>query len=158
MSDSQETVVCTIHSPMTGKVCPITEVPDPAFAKKMIGDGIAIEPTDDAVYAPVDGTVLSVFETEHAIVFENNEHIRLLLHIGIGSMRLQGEGFTAHVKSGQQVKEGDKLLSMDLDYIREKADALVSPIVMTTPRDSYRVRVLADNEVGVGDALFEILH
>lgn len=158
MSDSQETVVCTIHSPMRGKVCPLAEVPDPAFAQKVIGDGVAIEPTDETVYAPVDGTVQSVFETEHAIVFENNEHIRLLLHIGIGSMRLQGEGFTAHVRSGQQVKEGDRLLTLDLDYIREKADALVSPLVMTTPRDNYRIRVLAGDEVGVGDALFEIVH
>lgn len=158
MNDSQETVVCAIHSPMAGKVCPLTEVPDPAFAKKMIGDGIAIEPTGDAVYAPVDGTVLSVFETEHAIVFENTEHIRLLLHIGIGSMRLQGEGFTAHVKNGQQVKAGDRLLSLDLDYIRQKADALVSPIVMTESYDSCHIRLTADKEVEVGDVLFEILH
>lgn len=157
MSDSQETVICTIHSPMNGKVYSLEDVPDPAFARGMIGEGIAIEPEDGVVYAPVDGTIQSVFETEHAIVFENDDHVKLLLHIGIGTMRLQGEGFTAHVETGQQVKKGDRLMSLDLNGIRKKAESMISPIVMTEPRKTCRIRVLADKEVSVGDAIFEVI-
>ena len=159
MSDSQCSVVCTVHSPMTGKLCSLEDVPDPAFAHRIIGDGVAIVPQEPEIYMPLDGKVISVFETKHAIVLEDDARFRVLMHVGIGTMRLQGKGFEAHVKNGQKAKKGEKLLSMDLEFLREKAEALASPIVITRPRDwkRYEVRVIAEGHVAAGEPLFEVV-
>jgi glucose-specific phosphotransferase system IIA component len=157
MNVSQENVVSVIHSPMKGEVCSLEDVPDPAFSGRYIGDGVAIIPEDGIVCTPTDGTIVSVFETKHAIVFQNEQDVRILLHVGIGSMRLKGKGFHAHVDNGQQVKEGDKLLSLDLGYISKKADTLASPVIMTNNRKRCKIRVVAKGHIEVGDPLFEVV-
>ncbi len=123
----QEVVV----SPITGKLVNIEEVPDPMFAQKMMGDGVAIEPTEGKAVAPVAGEIVQVFPTKHAIGLKTKGGIELLLHIGLETVNMKGEGFTAHVKEGDKVNVGDTLVEFDLDLINEKATSTITPIVIT---------------------------
>ena len=156
MSELSDSLVCVIHSPMDGEICPLEDLPDPVFANHMIGDGVAIVPDSPVVCTPADGKIISVFDTKHALVFENKKKFRVLLHVGIGSMRLQGEGFEAYVDNGQNVSSGDELLSLDLDYIKKEAETLASPVVLTSNKNRYKVRVVAKGHIKVGEPLFEI--
>ena len=95
-----------IHSPVKGKVVPLEQVPDPAFAERQMGSGVAIEPTEGKVLAPFDATVGHVIKSKHAVILEHASGLQLLIHVGINTVSLKGEGFTAHVKTGDQVKAG----------------------------------------------------
>lgn len=110
----------TFTSPMKGKVLPVKESADEMFASKMLGDGIAVDPTDGTVYAPCDGTVSLLFPTKHAVGIKSADGVELLIHVGINTVQLDGEGFEAFVAQGDTVKKGDKLLKADLDFIRKK--------------------------------------
>lgn len=121
----------TLIAPLTGKIVNIEEVPDPTFAQKMMGDGIAIEPTEGVVVSPVDGEVVQFFHTKHAIGIQSEAGAEILIHVGLETVSMNGEGFEGHVNVGDKVKAGDKLLSFDLDLIKEKAASTVTPIVIT---------------------------
>jgi sugar PTS system EIIA component len=121
----------TIVAPLTGKIVSIEEVPDPTFAQKMMGDGIAIEPTEGVVVSPVDGEIVQFFHTKHAIGIHSESGAEILIHVGLETVNMNGEGFEGHVNVGDKVKAGDKLLSFDLDLIKEKAASTVTPIVIT---------------------------
>ncbi|MCM3720073.1 PTS sugar transporter subunit IIA [Fictibacillus phosphorivorans] len=121
----------TIVAPLTGKIVSIEEVPDPTFSQKMMGDGIAIEPTEGVVVSPVDGEVVQFFHTKHAIGIQSKSGAEILIHVGLETVNMNGEGFDGHVKVGDKVRAGDKLLSFDLDLIKEKAASTVTPIVIT---------------------------
>ncbi|TLS35862.1 PTS sugar transporter subunit IIA [Pseudalkalibacillus caeni] len=121
----------TIFAPLNGKAVKIEEVPDPTFSQKMMGDGIAIEPADGNVVSPVDGTVIQLFHTKHAIGIKSQSGLELLIHIGLETVMMNGEGFEAHVKEGDKVKTGDKLITFDMDLIREKAASTITPLVIT---------------------------
>ncbi|RKL66583.1 PTS glucose transporter subunit IIA [Salipaludibacillus neizhouensis] len=127
----KESVVERITAPINGKVVDITEVPDPVFSQKMMGEGIAIEPSDGNVVSPVDGEVVQVFPTKHAIGLKTKSGLELLIHIGLDTVNLDGEGFEAFVKAGDKVKRGDKLVSFDLEIINEKATSTISPLIIT---------------------------
>ncbi len=116
----QETQKLTFTSPMKGKVLPVDQSADETFASKMLGDGIAVEPVDGTIYAPCDGSVSLVFPTKHAVGIKSAEGVEILIHVGINTVQLEGEGFEAFVAPGDTVKKGDKLLKADLDFIREK--------------------------------------
>lgn len=120
-----------IGSPMQGKLLPLTDVPDATFAQGMIGPGVGFEPTGNTVVAPFDGTVVNLFHTKHAIGLESDQGIELLVHIGIDTVKLQGRGFEAFVKQGDQVKAGQKLIEFDLDLIRNEAKSIITPIIVT---------------------------
>lgn len=120
-----------VMAPVTGKTIPITEVEDQVFSDKILGDGVAMVPQDDNFYAPCDGTVVQVAHTYHAICIETNDGLELLLHLGMDTVQLEGEGFTAHVKTGQKVKAGDKLVTMDRAFVEEKGFTCVSPFIVT---------------------------
>lgn len=109
------------YAPVNGTILPIEEVPDPTFANKLIGDGIAFEPTDGEVVAPVTGEVVQVFPTKHAIGIKSEAGFEVLLHVGIETVAMDGEGFTVSVNPGDKVNTGDKLLTFDLDLVKEKA-------------------------------------
>jgi PTS system glucose-specific IIA component len=126
----KETVV-HITAPLNGKVVDITEVPDPVFSQKMMGEGVAIEPTDGHVVSPIDGEVVSLFPTKHAIGLKTKSGLELLIHIGLETVNLNGEGFEGHVQAGDKVKRGDKLISFDLEFIKEKAKSTITPIIIT---------------------------
>lgn len=123
----------SIKAPMTGDVVDITEVPDEVFAQKMVGDGIAINPTDGLVVAPCNGKIVQVFPTKHALGIETKEGVEILIHVGLDTVELKGEGFKSFVETGDKVKTGDKLLEVNLDLIKKEGKPIVSPIIITNP-------------------------
>ncbi|MBU9724049.1 MULTISPECIES: PTS sugar transporter subunit IIA [Bacillaceae] len=120
-----------VKSPMTGKVVPLSEVPDPTFSQKMMGDGMAIEPADSLVLAPVDGEVINLFPTKHAIGIKTVNGIEILIHIGIDTVNMKGEGFEAFIKQGDNVKTGDKLIKFDMGQVESKAASTITPLIIT---------------------------
>lgn len=121
----------SIKAPMDGKVIPINEVNDEAFSQKMLGEGVAIIPDNGNVVSPVDGEVIQVFDTLHAYGIRSNEGIEILIHIGINTVELKGEGFKSFVSDGRKVNVGDKLAEVNLDLLKEKNYLLDTPIVIT---------------------------
>ena len=121
----------TIVAPLTGAVKNIEGVPDPVCAGRMMGDGVAIDPTEGVVVSPVDGEIVQLFHTKHAIGIKAKNGTEILIHVGLETVKMEGEGFEAHVSEGQAVKAGDKLISFDLELIREKAKSTITPIVIT---------------------------
>lgn len=120
-----------IVSPLTGNVRSLENVPDPVFAQKMMGDGFAIEPTDGVVVSPIHGEVVQVFPTKHAVGLRSDQGLEILIHVGIDTVHMQGEGFEAYVKAGDRVKAGDLLLSFDLTLVQQKAKSSLTPMVIT---------------------------
>lgn len=120
-----------IVSPLTGNVRSLENVPDPVFAQKMMGDGFAIEPTDGVVVSPIHGEVVQVFPTKHAVGLRSDQGLEILIHVGIDTVHMQGEGFEAYVKAGDRVKAGDLLLSFDLTLVQQKAKSSLTPVVIT---------------------------
>ncbi|PXW89009.1 PTS system IIA component (Glc family) [Streptohalobacillus salinus] len=118
-------------SPVTGEAVEITEVPDPTFSEKMMGDGIAFKPTDGEFVAPIAGEIVNLFPTKHAIGIKSKAGVEYLIHIGLDTVMLDGEGFTAHVSQGDKVEVGQKLITVDLDFIAEKANT-ITPLVITS--------------------------
>lgn len=122
--------VVRIAQPLAGRVLPLSEVPDAMFAEQTMGPGVAIEPTGDTVVAPADGTVTTLFPTGHAVGITLADGTELLIHIGIDTVKMQGEGFTPHVQQGAQVRQGDPLVTFDADRIREAGLATITPVIV----------------------------
>jgi len=119
-----------VKAPISGKVMHLSEVKDEVFANKMVGDGIAIEPSEGSIVAPFDGKVKQLFSTGHAVVLESEEGLAILIHIGIDTVNLEGKGFKIFVKEGQEIKTGDLIIAFDMDYIKRSGYYLQSPIVI----------------------------
>ncbi len=117
----KEEKIVSIASPVKGKVVKLEEVPDPVFAEKMVGDGFAVEPENGEVFAPVSGEVTLQPEGYHAIGIKTQEGLEVLVHFGLETVELKGEGFTPHVKVGDMVKKGDKVLSVDIEKIKRQS-------------------------------------
>ena len=146
----------TVCSPMSGLAGDLSTAPDEAFAEKMMGDGAVVTPEDPYVRAPEDGEVAFVFDTKHAIGFVTDSGVSLLIHVGIDTVKLNGEGFEALVESGQTVKKGDPMLKLDLEYLKTHAPSVTSPVLCTELEENQRIRLLADGPVKAGDPLFAI--
>jgi glucose-specific phosphotransferase system IIA component len=131
----------TFVSPMTGKLLPITEVPDQVFSQKMMGDGFAIDPAEGVVVSPVEGEIVNVFPTKHAIGIRSKGGREILIHIGIDTVNLQGEGFKSFIAEGDAVKPGQKLMEVDLDVIRDKAPSPITPVLFTNLQEGQRVEL-----------------
>ncbi|AYB39302.1 beta-glucoside-specific PTS transporter subunit IIABC [Brevibacillus laterosporus] len=125
-----------IYSPLAGVVHPLQEVSDPTFSREIMGKGIAIEPAEGRVVSPVNGTVVSIFNTKHAIGLISDEGAEVLIHIGIDTVKLEGKHFTAHVQTGQQVKVGELLIEFDLHEIRQAGFETITPVIITNT-DQY---------------------
>ena len=130
----------TLYSPFTGTVRPITEAPDPAFAGKMMGDGFFVEPENGTVVAPEDGEVMFVFPSRHAIGLKTADGLEYLLHIGVDTVKLNGEGFTVFVQDGKPVKKGDKLMEFDLQYIKEHAPSDACLVIYTSLKEGETIQ------------------
>ncbi len=117
--------------PIEGQVISIEAVPDPAFSQKMLGDGFAIKPNSGNVYSPVSGKIVQRFPTNHAIGIESTEGLEVLIHFGINTVELNGEGFKNHVEVGDYIEAGDLLLTVDIDYVKDHEKSLITPIVFT---------------------------
>ena len=145
-----------IKSPMTGTVILLSEVPDEAFAGKMMGDGAAVIPDDEYVYAPADGTVTFVFPTKHAVGFRTDGGHEMLLHVGIDTVSLSGDGFEAFVHDGDHVRTGDKLLKADIQEIKDKVPSLASPVLFTDLPDCLEVHILKRGKIRSGEPFLEL--
>lgn len=145
-----------VHAPLTGEVTPLSEVPDQVFSEKMMGDGIAIKPSQGEVRAPFNGKVQMIFPTKHAIGLVSDSGLELLIHIGLDTVKLNGEGFTLHVEEGQEVKQGDLLINFDLDYIRNHAKSDITPIIVTQGNiTNLDFKQGKHGNISFGDQLFE---
>lgn len=120
-----------ILSPLTGEAVPLTQVPDEAFAGGHMGPGLAVEPSEGRLVAPFDGKIVHVIKSSHAVMIEHPSGLQFLFHLGINTVSLKGEGFTAHVTVGDTVKAGQLLIEFDLAGIREAGYPAISPIIVT---------------------------
>ena len=120
--------------PCTGRIIDITQVQDPVFADKTMGDGFAVEPDSDTIMAPFDGTITFLPRTTHALILENND-VQLLIHIGLDTVDLHGEGFTALIKEGDIVRKGTPLIKFDRQLIQSKQKALTTIVALCNQED-----------------------
>lgn len=146
-----------IYSPVTGIAADLSTAPDEAFAQKMMGDGAVVKPTGKTVCAPEDGEVSFVFDTKHAIGFVTDSGISMLLHMGIDTVKLNGDGFKVFVKNGQKVKKGKPLMELDLAFLNQQAPSMVSPILCTELEPNQTIKLLAEGPIKAGEPLFEII-
>lgn len=133
------TIEEAIINPIEGEIIPITEVPDQVFSGKMMGDGFAIIPSEGTVVSPVDGEIVNVFPTKHAIGILSNGGKEILIHIGIDTVKLNGEGFEVLVSQGEKVTKGQQLVKIDLHFIRENAPSTITPVVFTNLAEGQQV-------------------
>lgn len=146
----QNTLVAneSIILPIKGKLIPITEVPDEVFAGKMMGDGFAIVPEEGLVVSPVNGKIMNVFPTKHAIGIHSDGGKEILIHFGIDTVKLEGKGFETLIHEGDTVQAGQPLLKVDLPYIKENATSIITPIVFTNLSEDEQI-VLENGEVKI---------
>lgn len=142
-----------IAAPLTGKAVAMKDVDDPTFSAEVLGKGAAIEPTEGKVVAPADGEVAMVYDTKHAIGLALDNGMELLIHIGINTVELNGEGYEAHVKDGDRIKAGQTLITFDMDKIKSKGYKLTTPIIVTNTDDFAEVKMMAQGNVSFPDQL-----
>lgn len=145
-----------VAAPINGTCIPLSEVNDAVFSQKILGDGAAIIPSEGKVYAPVNGTVSTVFDTKHAIGLLSEDGVELLIHIGIDTVNLEGKHFTAHVESGQKIKKGDLLVSFDQEMIQREGYDTVTPVLITNTAEFHSIRTEAGGNVKAGDVLLTV--
>lgn len=145
-----------ILAPMAGKVVPMSEVSDPTFSQEILGKGVAIIPAEGKVVAPADGEVAVLFETKHAVSIRSDIGTELIIHIGLDTVNLKGEHFTAHVKQGDHVKCGDLLVEFDMDKIKEAGYDVITPIIICNTPDYPDMVVHVGKEVKALDPVIDL--
>lgn len=141
-----------VLSPSTGRIIPISEVKDPVFAEKVLGDGAAIIPMKNQVVAPVSGTVVKIADTLHAVCLEGDNGLEILIHLGIDTVKLNGKGFVCHVENGQHVNAGDPLIDMDVAAVRAGGFDPVTPCVITN-MDYVKKLTFASGTAAAGETV-----
>lgn len=155
--NAPKAVLEALVAPVTGEVIALDQVPDEAFASKAVGDGVAIRPTDKTVVAPADGTVVKIFNTNHAFCLETANGAEIVVHMGIDTVALNGQGFTRLVEEGADVKAGQPILELDLAFLNANARSMISPVVVSNADDYAGLSALASGTVVAGQTiLFEI--
>ncbi|NLS52314.1 PTS N-acetyl glucosamine transporter subunit IIABC [Hafnia alvei] len=150
-------VKATLVSPITGEVVALDQVPDEAFASKAVGDGVAVRPTDKTVVSPARGTIVKIFNTNHAFCLETDEGAEIVVHMGIDTVALNGQGFKRLVEEGAEVKAGQPILEMDLEYLNANARSMISPVVVSNIDDFGGLKALAAGHVVAGETkLYDI--
>ena len=142
-----------IGSPVKGKAVPLKEVSDPTFAEEMLGKGAAVIPEDGKFYAPADGEIGMVFDTLHAVSMTTDFGAEILIHIGLDTVKMKGEGFTGHVKAGDHVKKGDLLLEVDLEKVKAAGYDTITPMIVCNTPDYASVEGIGSAQVNAGDDL-----
>ena len=141
-----------IYAPVSGKILPIEDVPDVVFSEKIAGDGIAIKPEGDRLVAPFDGTIVQVFETNHAFAIRSEKNIEVLVHFGIDTVDLRGKGFKRLAESGQKVHKGDPIIGFSLKELESSAHSTVTPVVISNMAELGIDRLTkADGEAVAGE-------
>lgn len=151
----KETVNVTsdLAAPVSGKVIPLEQVKDETFASGMLGQGVAIEPTDNIIYSPIEGTVETIFETRHAIGLKSADGLELLIHIGMDTVNLKGDGFKQLIEVGQKVQIGTPLMEVDFAKIKAAGYEIVTPMVITNAPENLSLNVVSNEEAHHGDIL-----
>ncbi len=153
-SSAKQDIILNAH--MNGVVVPMAEVQDDVFANCILGDGVAIEPSEGKLFAPADGVINNIFDTKHAIGIQAEDGVEILLHIGINTVQLGGKHFEVHVNADQTVKRGDLLVSFDMDAIREAGYLCTTPMIVCNTDDYQSITTLSSGEIKAGRGLLEI--
>ena len=149
----KESEVVIVYSPLNGKVIPLSEVPDEAFAQKMVGDGCAIEPDKGNICSPINGQLMNVFPTNHAVIFESVEGLEMIVHFGI---KLEGEGFTK-LRDAGAIKQGEEIIKYDLDSISQKVPSTKSPVIINNMDRVEKIEVLSLGKiVKIGEPILKV--
>lgn len=145
-----------LAAPVSGKVLSLKEVPDQTFAEELLGKGAAVDPTDGVVVSPVDGTIVHLFETKHAIAIKTESGMEILIHIGIDTVKMNGEGFKGFVKDGDVVKKGQKLVEFNLNLVKEKAVSPMTMLIVTNSENMKFVNTEKSGDVKTGEDLVKV--
>lgn len=137
--------------PLSGRVMPITQVPDTIFSKKMVGDGFAVEPVEREILSPVKGIITQIYSNGDAIVIKSCADRNVILHIGINTSALKGAGINFHIKEGDLVEAGESIGDIDLDYVTPKISSIISPVVFTDLNESERIVIKKIGMVEAGE-------
>ncbi|TLG72991.1 PTS sugar transporter subunit IIA [Culicoidibacter larvae] len=148
-----ESTPTTLAAVMDGEIKPITEAPDPVFSQKMMGDGYVVFPTAGVVVSPVDGKIETVFPTKHAVGITSNDGLEIIIHIGLDTVQLNGEGFEVFVAAGDKVTKGQKLVEVDLATIGSKVPSTATPVVITNLGDKTIELTASGSAVAGADVL-----
>ena len=146
-----------MHSPLNGTVAALDSVPDPVFSEKVLGDGCAVIPTDGKIYSPVDGEISSIAETNHAYGFTSDDGLEILVHFGLETVALKGEGFKPLVAVGDKVKKGDLLGEFDMDAIKAAGLETITPVIICNTDDFKDVERFTGKMVKVGDDIMKLV-
>lgn len=150
-------IIGTLVAPVSGEVVALEQVPDEAFASKAVGEGLAIKPTSSTVVAPAAGTVVKIFNTNHAFCLETEKGIEVVVHMGLDTVALGGKGFTRLIEEGAEVVAGQPVLEMDLDWLNSHARSMISPVVVSNIEDFGGINLVAGETVVAGESrLYEI--
>jgi len=152
----KEKIIVTIYSPINGKVIELKEVPDEAFAQKMVGDGCAIEPDKGVICSPIDGQLMNIFPTNHAIIFETIDGLEMIVHFGIDTVKLDGKGFQKLREPGP-IKVGDEIVKYNLDEIKDNVPSTRSPIIINNMEKVEKIEVLSLGKiVKIGEPIMKV--
>ena len=152
----KEKTIVTIYSPMNGKVIELKEVPDEAFAQKMVGDGCAIEPDKGSICSPIEGQLMNIFPTNHAIIFETIDGLEMIVHFGIDTVKLDGKGFQKLREPGP-IKVGDEIVKYNLDEIKDNVPSTRSPIIINNMEKVEKIEVLSLGKlVKIGEPIMKV--
>ncbi|MBX4259605.1 sucrose-specific PTS transporter subunit IIBC [Clostridium estertheticum] len=155
-NEEEANTVSNLVSPVNGNVILLKDVPDKTFSDELLGKGIGVDPEDGIVVSPVDGTVVCLFETKHAIAIKTSDGMEILIHIGIDTVKMNGEGFKSFINSGDTIKKGQKLMEFDLDLVKEKAKSPIVLLVITNSDSMKFVNQLKSGKIKQGEELMRI--
>jgi PTS system glucose-specific IIA component len=145
-----------VKAPIDGQLIALEEVDDEVFSSRMAGDGVAILPVGDTFVSPIDGVITKIFSTNHAYSVKSKQDLEVLVHIGLETVALKGEGFERLASEGDEVKVGDPIIKVDLNYIKEHAKDIITPILITD-ESKYEAIDKNTNVVITGDAIMEVI-
>ena len=145
-----------LGSPAKGKAVDLKEVNDPTFNSGMLGQGVAVIPSEGKIYAPADGEIAMVFDTLHAVSLNASNGAEILVHVGLDTVSLKGKGFKAHVQAGDKVKKGDLMLEADLEFLKSEGFDIITPVLVCNTDDYASVEALSGKDVEPGDDVVRI--
>ena len=146
-----------LGAPAAGRAVSIKEVNDPTFAEEILGKGVAVIPSEGKIYAPADGESGMVFDTLHAVSLTTEYGAEVLIHVGLDTVKMKGEGFEGHVKAGDKVKKGDLLLTVDLEKVKAAGYDIITPMLICNTGDYASVEAMADKQVAAGDDVLSVV-
>lgn len=150
--DSTDSNTLNIVSPLAGEIVAIEDVPDVIFAEKIVGDGIAINPTGNKLVAPVTGEIVKIYETNHAFAIRSDEGLEVLVHFGLDTVELRGEGFTRIAEEGQHINAGETIIEFDLALLTEKAKSVITPCIISN-MDEIKSMEKVSGAVALGETV-----